>query len=286
MPTTEKDSYGSNIKGTLRRSILPEKVLDVGRFDVTMEAESTVMGSIMCRNLELKDTPFQIDGSVMALGSVKAKIGEDDGSVLGPLVAANSILTDREKTSGTFRVVGDVSSMRVNLDGAFIYGNIFGSNVTLKNCVVLGSIHASQRLEMSRVVCFTFVASQVKIREEVYLLNYAATAVEELNLEGELYVITNIPWREGASGRPLENLRLTEHDIKDLQAEKEQGQVENVHIASLFDRIVDLSSCQEQLATNISWVEDSVIELNRLRFMPDKSREFETAFAKFITHRL
>ena len=282
MSNAEKDTYGSNINGDFKRPILPEKVADVGRFDITVDPESTIHGGVMCRNLEIKGTPFEIKGSVMALGSIKVQVDADSGGVLGPLVAGNNILASRNSGAGTFRVSGDLSSTRVNLNGAFVYGNIFGTNVILNDCVVLGSIHASQHLEMSNVACFTFVAEDVSIKQSAYLLNYAATATGKLDLDGNIYVVCNMPWKDGIDPAAKSTLRISSQDVRMIEANRKEGGVDQVNIISLFDRVIDLSPSQKQLDKNTAWVEKSVINLSDQGFDPDKCKRFESHFFDFF----
>jgi hypothetical protein len=280
----EKDSYGSSIKGDYRRPILPEKVSQVGRFNVQVEPESTIHGGILCNDLEFNGTPFEVRGSVMAQGSVKIALTRRRGTVLGPLVAGNNILVDKQHDQGVFRVAGDLSSKRMNIENGFCYGNIFGVNVNLKNCVVLGSIHASQHLTMEGVVCFTFLSDQVKLKADNYLLNYAASANSGFDLEGNLFVISSLPWMEDIDSSQLNILGISVQDLKQIDAEKADGNTETVRMASIFDRVVDLTPSQEQLAYNITWVENTIIDLNTCNFDEEKCKAFEGRFRNLLAN--
>lgn len=262
MNSASRDSYGITVKGTHARSILPEKVVDVGRFDIRIDAEGVIEGGALCTNVEGTGTPFRIDGSLLALGSVRFAAGSSGvGVIHGPTMVNESLLMEsKDRTGVTYRIVGDLSAQKVNLKNTVVYGNVMGNNVTLTNCLVFGVVNAENHLKMQDSMAFTFSAGNAELCGKICLLNCSASVTEKLSIAGEILSLAFSLWDQQDVTRG-KMVKLGPEDIKTVKCEKMDGRKETKHIFSCYDRIVDVAKLGTLAAQNINWVEERLIKI-------------------------
>jgi len=269
MQNVDRDGYGITVNGIHSRPILPEKVVDVGRFDVRINPEGSIEGGVLCTNVEATGTPFSVRGSLLALGSgTFVASPQGVGVIQGPVMVNESLLMESSGGRRTsFRIVGDVSAKKVRLENVVIFGNLFGNNISLKNCLIFGAVNATSQLRLDNSLCFTFLGNEVSIDNRVMLLNCSASANQKLEIKGKVLSLAFNLWdrKQPESGEIVE---LGSEDMKNVACEKENGSRESKIILSCFDRIFDVTKLGKFAAENINWVEDHLI-----RIVDDQSGE-------------
>lgn len=247
MSTNEKDSYGITVNSSYNRPILPEKIIDVGRYDVTIEKEGVITGGVLCTNIQAK-APFTITGSVLAMDSVKIESGKTPALIDGPLTASRSLLVQKsEKGLTACRIIGDASGNSITLNNTIVYGNILANKIILNNCIVLGDVHAQSSLELNNSFCFSFNSENVKIEDKVYILNFSAHFLSELELSGRLFT-SAISELESLDSKHF--IELTNNDISSN---------EEANIISCFNRITNLEKLEKRTRANMHWIENTLI---------------------------
>lgn len=263
-----RDSYGVRIDGIHRRGILPEKVVDVGRFDVHVASGAVIEGAILCRDLNIDGDPFEVHGSIMATGSVVIHCGANSGLIGGPSVAGGVFHVDCANRSGrrvTF--LGDVSADRVRLVGAIVLGSVLGREVELYDCLVLGSVYAAENLTIADTLCATFIAQNCTSRNSVILLLDSAIVYDEFSVEGRVFMAFLYPWfGQGSSTAGL--IPLSRADRKFLDVEREDQDTEHLTILGCDDRVVDLLPFQDIVGRNSTELEKRIEEI--LASMPSE----------------
>jgi len=251
MKNNDRDSYGITVKSDYGRAILPEKIIDVGRYDVTIEENGEISGGVMCTNITAT-TPFNIAGSVLSMDTVRVTVKNGLGLFKGPINATRSFLVaGGEKNSTACRMIGDVSGNSITLNNSVIYGNILGNKVVLKNCLVFGEVHASSYLELDNCFVFSFIADKVKMCSDTYILNLSSRFDDTIEQEGKLYSLA----MTSIANMNLDNLvELTKEDIV---RSTHNGAV--LQIISCFNRITSLESVEMQIKENLLWFENLLI---------------------------
>lgn len=274
--TTERDSYGITVDGAYTRPIRPEKVVDVGRFDVTINGGGSVSGGILCRDLIVTEGPFSIEGAVMALGSARIAVKKGQGRIQGPVAVSSSILVETGDEDGAMvRFVGDVCSKRISLSRCFIYGNVIGSDVQLHDCVVLGVIRGATRIRMTDVLCFTFMGEDVELGGKVSLLNPSGMSSGRLAVNGQVFAVPFESWDAAEEEGPSGLIRLSEEDVRLLDCERVDGTSESLRVLSCYDRIVSAEDMADRMARNLVWMEGHLHEAIQGREHEDAVGRFE-----------
>lgn len=255
MTTEARDSYGVRINGVHPRGILPENVVDIGRFDVQLGSGADVGGAILCRDLSIDGEPFEVQGSIMATGSVVVRGREGGGLVAGPSAARGVFHVDcPARSAHRTKLLGDVSADRVRLNGAAVYGSVLGREVELQNCIIFGSVYAAETLTISDTICSTFIGKHIALRGSVILLLDSAIAYDEVSLEGRLYMAFLQPWFEGTDV-DTGLIALGRSDRKLLDLERDGQDIEHMTILSCDDRVVDLLPFEDLVRANSSQLE-------------------------------
>ena len=270
--STEKDLYGVTVEGHYVRSLLPEKINDIGRCDVTINPGSIVEGGVFCRDMTVRDGPVDVRGPVLCLGSFEMQGQNPSGTIRGPLAVAKSLLV-RTPFAGqcSLRVIGDLSCARVAVDGAFVYGNVIGNSVHLKNSVVLGFVYAQSSLVLENCVAFTFLGNEVRIDGNVFIFNGAAAGIESLSLNGQLHV--NAFQRIAQPGDGL--VPIGTADIEQLSGTRPDGSQATFQMASCFDRVVDVKAAQDRMRENVNLIDGIVRQAAKRETTPESLAELE-----------
>ena len=93
--------------------------------------------------------------------------------------SATSIVSRAAGCQTTF--CSDVNSKSIDLNNAFVAGSIYGDEVVLENCVVVGGVFATQSLTIRNCVVGTFISPFVEIAGNIHLLLPSVFSVESVN---------------------------------------------------------------------------------------------------------
>jgi hypothetical protein len=293
--------YEIPIKGVRETSILPEKVMEVGDKSVIIEKGSIIKGGILCKDVKIKGTPFEIYGPVLCIGSLSAEINSNDLGIFRSTIAVSNsvLLTKQLNSNGRIRILGDVYGGTVNLNNAVIYGNILCNKAYISNCIVFGTILVENTLEISNSFCYTFRGRKIICKDKVSIFHGTAFAVTEsenevgITLDGTVKCIAFAPLNTSSekesnacNGKGFV-INLTPEDLSFKTFPGENDKNLFLHILSINDRILDTEKYEELLDSNLQLIESFVLTTANLLTEPSQNslpeiQEFENKFFQFI----
>jgi hypothetical protein len=187
------DKTQAVIHGVFDGMIIPNKHDEINRL-VKLEKGSHVTGGIYARRVTACPKA-EVDGPVFAHQKV-----ESDGAVFKSEVGSS------ETIHGTnTRFFSGVTSNIVNLSKCIIKTNITARTAILKDCIILGLVIGTEKLEMKNCVCHTFKSKQFADLDNVQVLIPHAIVDGKLKLHSPIIC----PLLETEKGP----VSLTEKDI-------------------------------------------------------------------------
>lgn len=163
----------------VKGAILPNKIAELTR-TVTVAGEAVVEGALYANSLSIEAAPFVVNGAVFTPkeiyvnSDVKGKV--EFRKAVG---SATSVVSRARACELTFSA--DVNAKSVTLNNAFVSGSIYGEEVVLENCVVIGGVFATQSLSLKNCVVGTFISPFVELDENIYLLLPSVFSQERVN---------------------------------------------------------------------------------------------------------
>jgi hypothetical protein len=164
----------------VKSSILPRGARELAR-DLTLQGNVVVEGAVYARNLEIEDGPVDLMGATYVHEEIHLR------------TEAKGIIRFRKAVGTSGRVVclapiarvwfgADLNAKVVRLKNAFVSASIFGEEVELDNCVVIGGIFATRSLSLNGCIAGTFNSPSVRASRINYLLYPSAFSVEPIAL--------------------------------------------------------------------------------------------------------
>ena len=163
----------------VKGGILPNKISELTR-TVTVAGETVVEGPLYAARLSIEAAPLEVTGAVFAQQELYV-----NSNVVGNVTfrkavgSATSIVSRAAGCQTTF--CSDVNSKSIDLNNAFVAGSIYGDEVVLENCVVVGGVFATQSLTIRNCVVGTFISPFVEIAGNIHLLLPSVFSVESVN---------------------------------------------------------------------------------------------------------
>ncbi len=163
----------------VKGGILPNKISELTR-TVTVAGETIVEGPLYAARLSIEAAPLEVTGAVFAQQELYV-----NSNVVGNVTfrkavgSATSIVSRAAGCQTTF--CSDVNSKSIDLNNAFVAGSIYGDEVVLENCVVVGGVFATQSLTIRNCVVGTFISPFVEIAGNIHLLLPSVFSVESVN---------------------------------------------------------------------------------------------------------
>ena len=163
----------------VKGGILPNKISELTR-TVTVAGETIVEGPLYAARLSIEAAPLEVTGAVFAQQELYV-----NSNVIGNVTfrkavgSATSIVSRAAGCQTTF--CSDVNSKSIDLNNAFVAGSIYGDEVVLENCVVVGGVFATQSLTIRNCVVGTFISPFVEIAGNIHLLLPSVFSVESVN---------------------------------------------------------------------------------------------------------
>lgn len=75
----------------------------------------------------------------------------------------------------------DINAKSITLNNTFVSGSLYGDEIILENCVVIGGVFATQSLSVKDCILGTFVSPYVELDGNVNLLLPSVFSVEHIN---------------------------------------------------------------------------------------------------------
>ena len=163
----------------VKGGILPNKMSELSR-TVNVVGETIVEGPIYANKLTIESAPFEVKGAVFTQGELYINNDVNGKVVFRKAVgSASSVVTRAMKCETTF--CSDVNAKSITLSNTFVSGSLYGDEITLENCVVIGGVFATQSLAIKDCIIGTFISPFVELDGNVYLLLPSVFSVERIN---------------------------------------------------------------------------------------------------------
>lgn len=166
-------------KNIVKGGILPNKISELSR-TVNVAGETIVEGPLYASKLTIEAGPLEVTGAVFTQRELYINNDVSDNVTFRKAVgSATSIVTRAMKCKSSF--CSDVNAKIVTLCNAFVAGSIYGDEIVLENCVVIGGVFATQSLSVKNCVLGTFISPFVELDGNVQLLLPSVFSVERVN---------------------------------------------------------------------------------------------------------
>jgi len=164
----------------VKGSILPEKVSELAR-TITVQGNSTIEGAVYGHKIEIQQGGVDFQASVFAKVELYVN-SEAQGDVLfrKSVVSPSSVASRAQNCKLIFS--SDINAKSVSLCNAFVAGSIYCDEAVLENCVVIGGVFATQKLDLNNSVVGTFNSPSVKASQNIRLLLPSAFSVEDISV--------------------------------------------------------------------------------------------------------
>lgn len=163
----------------VKGGILPNKISELSR-TVNVVGETVVEGPLYANKLTIEAAPLEVKGAVFTQRELYI-----NNDVVGNVVfhkavgSASSVVTRAMKCDTTF--CSDVNAKNITLCNTFVSGSLYGDEIVIENCVVIGGVFATQSLFIKDCIVGTFISPFVEIDGNVNLLLPSVFSVERIN---------------------------------------------------------------------------------------------------------
>lgn len=163
----------------VKGGILPNKISELSR-TVNIAGETIIEGPLYASKLSVEATPFEVKGAVFTQHELYINNDVEGDVVFRKAVgSASSVVTRGMKCKATF--CSDVNAKSITLCNAFVSGSLYGDEITLENCVVIGGVFATQTLSVKDCILGTFISPYVELDGNVSLLLPSVFSLERVN---------------------------------------------------------------------------------------------------------
>lgn len=163
----------------VKGGILPNKISELSR-TVDVVGETVVEGPLYSSKLTIEAAPFEVKGAVFTQHELYINNDVQGNVTFRKAVgSASSVTTRAMKCNTTF--CSDVNAKSITLNNTFVSGSLYGDEIILENCVVIGGVFATQSLSVKDCILGTFVSPYVELDGNVNLLLPSVFSVEHVN---------------------------------------------------------------------------------------------------------
>lgn len=167
----------------VKGSILPRTSAELER-DVLIQNDTVVEGAVYARKLEIQNGDVEIGGAVFTKLECHISNGAKGNIILRKTVATSDSLVSYARDC-RLMFMADINGKTVKLCNAFVAGSIFADEVVLEDCIVLGGVFATAKLNMKDCIVGTFNAKTVAVSGDIKLLLPSAFSGEEMQVMSE-----------------------------------------------------------------------------------------------------
>lgn len=166
-------------KNIVKGGILPNKFSELSR-TVNVVGETEVEGPIYASKLTIEGAPLKVSGAVFTQHEIYINSDVTGNLIFNKAVGtASSIVSRSAKCNITFN--SDVNAKSVALNNAFVAGSVYGDEIVLENCVVIGGVFATQSLTLKDCIIGTFLSPFVEVEGNVNLLLPSVFSIKRIN---------------------------------------------------------------------------------------------------------
>ena len=164
----------------VRGGILPQRASELSR-SVNVKGNVVVEGGVYAEALEIDDGPAEFRNAVYVNRELHVKTSAKEPVVFRKAVASADTVS-AFVMRGRVLFGADINADVVRLKRCYVGGSVYGADVELEDCIVLGGVFVSQKLSMSHVMVGTFHAPETDINDCNYLLYPTAFSVEPMRV--------------------------------------------------------------------------------------------------------
>lgn len=165
----------------VKSAILPRVAAELDR-DIIIKSNSVIEGAVYARNFLVEDGPARVGGAVFA--QLELHVNSDArGTVTFDHSVGSAGAIVSHAPGCRLEFLADVNARQVRLRNSYVAASIFADEVVLEDCVVIGGVFATRRLEMSDCLVGTFNAPSVRAAQKIYLLLPGGFTVEPLSCQ-------------------------------------------------------------------------------------------------------
>lgn len=270
------------VEGKHEGPVLPNSIQELTTLRVSLAPNTKVTGGIVCCDLELKHSDFQIDGPVCALKSASVDLsGDRVGEFGGGIVVGANIAVRGDGGKGRLRVIGDLSGNMVHLKKTVIYGNLICNSAQLNDCIVFGSIACSSKLSMQRSICSTFHCQSAQLGGNNYIFSFGASSAKSLTLNGTLRSFAMIGLEKAVSTGRFDTHNIIELSDEDVHKASDNGK--DLLVVHPYDRIMNLERIKD-MGENADFIKSTIVHQvkDRIKSSYDKKTDREKIESFFI----
>ena len=233
-------------------SIIPQTSAQLKR-NIIVEGDVEVNGSAYGEKILINQGPCEFKKSVFGKEEFVIEPTTKGTMIFRESIGSNSVVS-AYSVSGEIILCSDVNAKRVTLRNAYVGGSVYGDEVQLDNCVVIGGVFASKKLEINHSIVGTFNSQQVTLEGMNYLLYPSAFSVEPINAsaDAELWNITLADLMDLFKNDPQKEytgkIRIDiENDSQKANLKAEDGTLLLVHAYSVAGKVLiaDLSDFEK-----------------------------------------
>lgn len=163
----------------VKGGILPNKISELSR-TVNIVGETIIEGPLYASKLTIEAAPLEVKGAVFTQHELYINNDVKGDAVFRKAVgSASSVVSRAMKCNATF--CSDVNAKSITLCNAFVAGSLYGDEIILENCVVIGGVFATQSLSVKDCIIGTFISPFVELDGGVFLLLPSVFSVERIH---------------------------------------------------------------------------------------------------------
>lgn len=226
----------------VKGGILPNKISELSR-TVNIVGETVIEGPLYASKLTIEAAPFEVKGAVFTQRELY--INNDvagDVTFHKAVGSSSSVITRATKCKATF--CSDINAKAITLCNAFVSGSLYGDEIILENCVIIGGVFATQSLTIKDCIIGTFMSPYVELDGNINLLLPSVFSIERVNYTKTTHLYSLALADLGALYRHQEEseesgkieINLTSDDLRTTLSNDEQQR--SLHSYSVVGKVL------------------------------------------------
>lgn len=181
--------------------IIPQTYKDIDN-DIIVRGESIIEGAVYARKMQIESGSLEIKGATMILEQLVESPENTEKTVFRKATACSNIVSMLSEGKKFF--CADLNAKHLKLKNTVVAANLFGNEIEIENCVVLGGVFATKNLHIKNCVVGTFNSPSVTLDGRIFTLLPSVFSVEPIafNPSVNLVNLTLADWAALMSGRP------------------------------------------------------------------------------------
>lgn len=182
-------------------SIIPQTYKDMDN-DIAVKGESVIEGAVYARKLQIESGRLEVKGAMMILDQLIEDSGNSEEIKFHKAVACSNMISMFSNSKKFF--CADLNAKQIKLKNTIIAANLFGNDIIIENCIILGGIFATKSLQIKDCVVGTFNSPSVSLDGKIFTLLPSVFSVEPIVYSQSVRLInlTLADWAALMKGQP------------------------------------------------------------------------------------